>query len=74
MMEFIEEHNTNILPLRWFANFCEKPAHYNLIMALHHSDHDDYGMKYKFHAIVSNWLYRPYLKWGTVYKADFNDH
>jgi hypothetical protein len=32
MMEFIEEHNTNILPLRWFANLCEKPAHYNLMI------------------------------------------
>lgn len=74
MMEFTKEHKTNILPLRWFANLCEIPAHYNLMMALHHSDHDDYGIKYKYHAIVSNWLYRPYLKWGTVHKADFNDH
>ena len=74
MMEFTKEHKTNILPLRWFANLCEIPAHYNLMMALHHSDHDDYGIKYKYHAIISNLLYKPYLKWGTVYKANFNDH
>jgi hypothetical protein len=73
-MNFIEEHRTNMFPLRWFANLCEKPAHYNLMMALHYSDHDDYGIKYRYHAIMSNWLYRPYLKWGTVYKAEFNDH
>ena len=73
-MEFTKEHKTNILPLRWFANLCEIPAHYNLMMALHHSDHDDYGIKYKYHAIISNLLYKPYLKWGTVYKANFNDH
>jgi hypothetical protein len=67
-MQFKKIHKTKILPLRWFANLCEKPAHYHLSMSLHYSDHDDYGLAFKYHAILSNILYKPYLKWGTVYE------
>jgi hypothetical protein len=74
MINFTKEERTRILPLRWFANICEIPAHYNLMMSLHHRDHDDYGIKYKYYAITSNWLYKPYWRWGTVYKAELNDH
>jgi hypothetical protein len=76
MIKFGEpEHKTNIVPLRWFANLCEKPAHYHLSMYLHHSDHDDYGLACRLHAYASNIFYKPYLKWGTVYVVDFdNDH
>ena len=66
--KFQKQHGTKILPLRWFANLCEIPAHYHLSEALHHSDHDDYDLSYKYHAILSNWLYKPYLRWGTVYE------
>jgi hypothetical protein len=59
---------TKIVPLRWFANLCEIPAHYHLNKFLHYSDHDDYGLMCRYHAKVSYWLYKPYLKWGTVYK------
>jgi SPX domain protein involved in polyphosphate accumulation len=68
--KFTKQHKTKNLPLRWFANLCEKPAHYHLNIFLHHSDHDDYGLKSRFHARLSYWLYKPYLKWGTVYKLD----
>jgi hypothetical protein len=68
------EHKTRFVPLRWFANLCEKPASYHLGEALHHSDHDDHGIAFKYHAILSNWLYKPYLKWGTVYRVEFNDN
>jgi hypothetical protein len=64
------QHKTKIIPLRWFANLCEKPASYNLMMALHHSDHDNHGFKYKYHALLSNWLYKPYMRWGTFYIAN----
>ena len=67
---FIKEHRTKILPLRWFANLCEKPASYNLEMAMHYDDHDDHGIKFKYHAILSNIFYKPYFKWGTIYKLD----
>jgi hypothetical protein len=70
MIEFAPEHKTNILPLRWFANLCEKPASYHLNMYLHYSDHDDYGLACRFHAYASNMFYRPYLKWGTIYKVN----
>jgi len=64
------EHNTKILPLRWFANGCEFFAHKHLSFALHYDDHDDHGFAYRYHAFLSHWLYKPYLKWGTVYKLD----
>ena len=73
MIEFsTPEHKTNILPLRWFANLCEIPAHYHLDMYLHYSDHDDYGIACRYHAYLSNFFYKPYLKWGTVYKIDMD--
>ena len=65
--KFIPIHKTKILPLRWFANLCEIPAHYHLSKALHYDDHDDHGFVYRYHAFLSNLLYKPYLKWGTVY-------
>lgn len=67
-MQFKKHHRTQILPLRWFANLCEIPAHYHLNMYLHYSDHDDYGFACRYHAYLSNLFYKPYLKWGTVYE------
>lgn len=67
---FIAEHKTKNLPLRWFANLCEKPASYHLGNYLHYADHDDFGLACRFHAYLSTWWYKPYLKWGTVYKLD----
>ena len=66
-------HGTNIIPLRWFANSCERVANYHLNMYLHHSDHDDYGITCKYHAYVSNLFYKPYLKWGTTYEVDIKN-
>jgi hypothetical protein len=65
---FKKKEKTKILPLRWFANLCEKPANHHLGEALHRSDHDDYGIKFKYHAILSNIFYKPYMKWGTFYE------
>ena len=67
------EHRTKILPLRWFANLCEKPAHYHLRIALYYDDNYYYGPKFKYHAFLSNILYKPYLRWGTVYKIDLKE-
>ena len=68
--KFQKEQKTKILPLRWFANLCEIPAHYHLSKALHYDDHDDHGFVYKYHAFLSFRLYKPYLKWGTTYVLD----
>lgn len=65
--KFTTEHRTKILPLRWFANLCEKPAHYHLNKCLYYDDHDDHGLVYRYHGFLSNLFYKPYLKWGTVY-------
>lgn len=70
---FTAEHRTKILPLRWFANLCEKPAHYHLNIALYYDDNYYYGPKFKYHATLSNILYKPYLRWGTVYKIDIKE-
>ena len=68
--KFQKQHRTKILPLRWFANLCEIPAHYHLSKALHYNDHDDHGFVYRYHAFLSLRLYKPYLKWGTTYVLD----
>ena len=68
LSKFQKHHKTNNLLLRWFANLCEKPAHYHLNKFLHYSDHDDYGLASRFHARISYWFYKPYLRWGTVYR------
>lgn len=69
---FTKEHRTKILPLRWFANLCEKPAAYHLEEAMRYDDYNNHGTAYKLHAKLSNFWYKPYLKWGTVYKLDFD--
>ena len=73
LKKFTKQQKTKILPLRWIANLCEKPAHYHLSKCLHYDDHDDHGFAYKYHAFLSHWFYKPYLKWGTVYRLDLDD-
>jgi hypothetical protein len=63
-------YGTKILPLRWFANWCEVVAHYHLSKALHYDDHDDNGFIYTCHAFLSKWFYKPYFKWGTTYQVE----
>jgi hypothetical protein len=70
--KFTKQEKTKILPLRWFGNLCEKPAAYNLGMAIHYSDHDDHGLAFKYYAISSNILYKPYFWWGTQYKMEID--
>ena len=70
--KFQKHHKTKILPLRWFSNLCEIPAHYHLDKALHYDDNDDYGFAYKYHAFLSNRFYKLYFKWGTVYELITN--
>jgi hypothetical protein len=73
LKRFTKEHKTKNLLLRWFANLCEKPANYHLNKFLHYSDHDDYGLMCRYHAKISHWFYKPYLKWGTLYKLDLDN-
>ena len=70
---FTTIHKTKILPLRWFANLCERPAHYHLNIYLNYSDQDYHGFAFKVHAYLSNMFYKPYLKWGTVYQFNLTN-
>jgi hypothetical protein len=65
-----KHHKTKNIPLRWFANLCEIPAHYHLGRFLRYSDRKDFGFASRYHARVSYWFYKPYLRWGTVYRLD----
>lgn len=69
---FIKQHRTKILPLRWFANLCERPAAYHLEKFLRYDDYNNRGFMFKYHAKLSNMFYKPYFKWGTVYKLDMD--
>ena len=66
--KFTVNHRTKILPLRWFANLCESPAHYHLLKYLRYDDRKDHGFLYRYHGFLSNLFYKPYLRWGTVYE------
>ena len=63
---------TNILPLRWFANICERIGHYYLMKALRLDDAKKYGQKYRLYSKIWSMLYKPYYRWGTYYKLDLN--
>ena len=70
LKKFTKIQRTKILPLRWFANLCEIPAHYHLQRFLRCDDLNIRGTVYRYHAFMSNLFYKPYLKWGTVYALD----
>ena len=61
------KHETNILPLRWFANFCNHLATPFLCRALNYSDHDDHGWGNFFNSYMYKFINWPYEKWGTTY-------
>jgi hypothetical protein len=64
---------TNLLPLRWIGNLCERPAKYHLNMFLHYKDHDDLGLACRYHAYASRLLYKPYFWWGTYYELNMEE-
>lgn len=68
--EFIKHEHTKILPLRWFANAVEIPAHYLLGKCLWLDDVENYGFRYKVYSKISSKLYKAVFKWGTYYTMD----
>ena len=72
------EHRSNVLPLRWFGNFCNcYPAAWALHRALRHEDvahHFDEPLSkaghrwWKAYSIFN----APYERWGTIYKVDWH--
>lgn len=71
-------HKTNIIPLRWFANFCNLyPSRWALGKALRHEhaveDTDLHLSKaghrwWKLYAIFD----KPYSRWGTTGRMDWH--
>lgn len=78
---FIPEHRTNILPLRWLANYIFHPVSmWFFSVGLKSNDklEQDYSNATVFDEIkefVGFRLYKifnyPYDLWGTIYKMDF---
>ena len=69
-IDFKKGERTNVLPLRWFANAIERPAHFFLERALRLDDVENFGIRYKIYSYISNKLYKPALKWGTYYSME----
>lgn len=67
-------HKTNILPLRWFANFCNFIGTPHLIRMFYMQEELNItsGARWKFHGFVWKWTNKIYNKWGTYYKLDIN--
>lgn len=75
---FTPEHKTNVLPLRWLANYLFHPVSmWFFRIGLRANDRFEYEWEtYKFrHFIMEkigwnmyHYLDKPYSKWGTVYK------
>lgn len=76
MIEFTTpKHKTNILPLRWFANWCNHLSAPFLATAVHiHYEamegNAHAGFKFHFNAFMYNFIDKPYKKWGTTYEVD----
>jgi len=65
-------HQTNILPLRWFANACERIAYPHLTKSVYLDEDQDYGFRYKYHAKMWSIFYKPYQRWGTYYSLELD--
>ena len=79
---FIPEHKTNVLPLRWLADYVFHPiSMWFFHIGLRANDqiyesNDGYTIwdeaKEKFGYGIYNFLNYPYKWWGTVYKMDLS--
>jgi len=64
------EHKTNILPLRWFANFCNYLGTPHIVKMFCLQDQDvTSGMMWNYHSFMWKWTWAVYVKWGTLYKV-----
>ena len=62
-------HKTKILPLRWFANFCNHIGTPSLVKMVNmDEDGKTSGIKWEFHSFMWKWTCTIYNKWGTSYK------
>lgn len=62
------QHKTKILPLRWFANFCNHIGTPHLVAMFRLQDYGiTDGLRWKLHGLVWKYTYFVYNKWGTTY-------
>lgn len=71
-MNSIKINKTNILPLRWFANLCGEISSWSILRASWLDEDENYGIRYTIHAKIWKYLWPVYMKWGTMYKLDFD--
>lgn len=72
-MNDIKINKTNILPLRWFANFCGDIAGWAIGKIAFEDELEDFGWRYKFHSFVWKITWPIYYKFGTFYElTDFD--
>jgi hypothetical protein len=73
---FIPEHKTNVLPLRWLANYVFHPiSMWFFKIGLRYNDKIEYDSQYKWHNhFLESFGWKtyqlfdiPYSKWGTTY-------
>lgn len=78
---FIPEHRTNILPLRWLANYIFHPiSMWFFHIGLRYNDKIEWNKDYKWHNRfmeafgfrLYNLFNYPYDWWGTIYKMDID--
>jgi hypothetical protein len=63
-------YQTRILPLRWFANACEKIASYHGNKSIYLDQDNDFGWRHKYHAKMWKIFFKPYRRWGTYYEIN----
>jgi hypothetical protein len=70
-------YGTKILPLRWFANYCNHVATKHLTKAINIDEEyldkeENLSLRYKYHSKMWKYMNKPYEKWGTTYEFDIN--
>ena len=64
------EHRTNIIPLRWFANFCNHIGTPSILYLFDFQDEGiTSGIRWRYHHFMWKWTYAIYNKWGTIHKV-----
>jgi hypothetical protein len=71
-MNDIKIHQTNILPLRWFANMCGSIACRCTLKCVYLDEAGKFGIKYTMYHWLWKLTWPPYMKWGTTYKFSFD--
>lgn len=66
-------HKTNILPLRWFANFCNHIGTPYIVKLFDLQEKDiTSGFRWKLYNLIWNSTWAIYMRWGTSYKLDMD--